>query len=69
MTKTVKKSDFVYFLNTHSPEYESEEWIIGGILRCFHRMHSQYGNALRKHDPIGFNVGFKEYERKFNTKM
>ena len=32
-------------------------------------MNKAYGNALRKYDPIGFNVGFNEYEQKLNTKM
>ena len=69
MNKKTFQNDFESFLNQNSPEFESEEWIIGGKLMRFHRGQKTYGTALRRNDPIAFNVGFKEYERKFNTRM
>lgn len=69
MKQKVTAKDFEIFLNENSPEWESDEWIIGGVLQTYFRAGGAYGTALRKYDPIAFNVGFKEYERKFNTKM
>ena len=44
------------------PDYESEEWIIGGEWR--NESHWQrYGTALKLFDPIAFEVGKNEYER------
>jgi hypothetical protein len=56
-TKT--KQDYEEYLNGIHPTYESEEWIIGGKSR--HRMYPNYGKALRLHDPIGFEIGFREW--------
>lgn len=36
----------------------SEEWIIGGKDRS---RSLYYGRMLRKHDPIAFEVGYKEW--------
>ncbi len=61
----MKKTRKAYeeYLNDLSPAYESEEWIIGGQHRHGHAMLKKYGRALRKYDPIGFEVGFKEWSR------
>lgn len=65
----IKQKDFETFLNQNSPEQGSDNWIIGGTIRMADMWRNTYGSALRKHDPIAFNVGFKEYQRKLNTKM
>jgi hypothetical protein len=60
---------YIEFLNENAPEWESDAWIIGGVLQTYYRAGGAYGKALQNHDPIGFNVGFQEYKRKFNTRM
>jgi len=50
------KKQYEEYLNGFCPPYESEEWIIGGKNR--NRMYPNFGKATRKHDPIGFEVGF-----------
>jgi len=60
---------YIEFLDENAPEWESDAWIIGGVLQTYYRAGGAYGKALQKHDPIGFNVGFQEYKRKFNTRM
>lgn len=53
------KKRYEEFLNSIYPSYEPEEWIIGGKNR--NRMYPNYGTAIRKHDPIGFSVGYNNY--------
>lgn len=53
------KKQYEEYLNEIYPPYESDNWIIGGKNRK--RMYPYYGKAIRKHDPIGFEVGFKEF--------
>ena len=60
MAKLTKKS-YEEYLNDLSPEQGSEEWIIGGTIRMSHMWQSKYGAAIRKYDPIGFQVGFREW--------
>lgn len=42
---------------------DSDEWIIGGKFRIYHAYRGLYGRALRKYDPITFNVSFNERRR------
>ena len=61
----MKKTKKVYeeHLNKISPEQESEGWIIGGKMRISHMWRGQWGTALRKYDPISFEVGFSDFKR------
>ena len=60
---------YIEFLDENAPEWESDAWIIGGVLQTYYRAGGAYGKALQNHDPIGFHLGFQEYKRKFNTRM
>ena len=55
MKKT--RANYKEYLDEIAPEVESDEWIIGGK-----RRRGSYGNALRKHDPIAFEVGYREWQ-------
>lgn len=61
MSKKKTRKAYEEYLNLFVPEYESDAWIIGGKNR--NRMYPKYGSALRKHDPIAFNVGYGEWAR------
>jgi len=60
MAKKTKKQ-YENFLNSVSPPQGSEEWIIGGVIRMAYMWKKQYGTALRKYDPIAFEVGYREF--------
>lgn len=56
------KQDYEKHLNEFSPDWESEEWIIGGKNRRNpYFFDNRYGTAIRKFDPIAFNVGWREW--------
>lgn len=57
----MKKSrkEYETYLNSMSPDRDSEEWIIGGKNRYCGR--ENYGTMLKRYDPIGFNVGYREW--------
>lgn len=59
MKKT--KKFYVEYLNENPPEQGSDEWIIGGVIRMSHMWRKDYGNAVRKFDPIRFQVGYNEF--------
>ena len=63
MTK-VKKTRKVYeeYLNNNSPS-DPDNYIIGRKIRLRYFWKDKYGTALRKYDPIGFEVGYKEWRR------
>jgi hypothetical protein len=61
MSKITKKM-YEEHLNNNSPEQGSDEWIIGGSIRMGYMWQRKYGTAIRKHDPIGFQVGFNEFK-------
>lgn len=48
------------WLNQRSPAQDSEDWIIGGVLRMYHRCMNKYGTALRKYDPVAFRVSYRD---------
>lgn len=52
------RKTFESYLNEIGLSLSSEEWIIGGKDRSRSRY---YGRMLRKHDPIAFEVGYKEW--------
>lgn len=58
------KKNFEEYLNNLSPKQGSDEWIIGGKIRMAYMWQEKYGSALRKFDPITFEVGFNEFKRK-----
>lgn len=51
------KKQFEEYLNEIAPDDHSDDWIIGGK-----RRRGKYGASLRKHDPIAFEVGFREWK-------
>ena len=55
------KQAYENYLNELSPDYCSEDWIIGGKDRK-KNYYNRYGTALRKFDPIAFEVGYNEWE-------
>lgn len=59
MKKT--KAAYEEFLNGHTPE-DDGDWIIGGVARMYHAAMGLYGTALRKYDPIAFEVGYNEWK-------
>jgi hypothetical protein len=60
--KTKTKKEYTEYLNSLSPEQGSEEWIIGGKIRMYHMWRNLYGEAIRKYDSIGFEVGYNEWK-------
>lgn len=60
----MKKTRKTYeeYLNDFSPEQGSDKWIIGGKIRTYHMSLNQYGTALRKFDPIAFEVGYNDWK-------
>jgi len=56
------KKEYEKFLNELSPPQGSDEWIIGGVIRMSAMWLQEYGKAVRKHDPIAFNVGYNEWQ-------
>jgi len=63
---TRNENDYEQYLNeSYNPDYESEEWIIGGRNRAM-TYFGKYGSAIRRHDPIGFIVGYREWLRNQN---
>lgn len=49
------------YLNENHPDFESDDWIIGGKNR--NKMYPFYGRALRTHDPVAFRVGYDDWVR------
>jgi hypothetical protein len=60
--KAKTKKAYEEYLNDNSPEQGSEEWIIGGTIRMMHMWQNKYGTAIRKYDPIGSQLGYKEFK-------
>ena len=55
--KTTKKN-YTEYLNELGYNLSEDSFIIGGKLR---RM--EYGDSLRKYDPIAFQIGYNEWKR------
>lgn len=51
----ITKKQYQQYLNEIGESLSDEEFIIGGKFR-----NTKYGNALRKYDPIAFEVGYRE---------
>jgi hypothetical protein len=60
--KQKTKKQYEEFLNECSPAQGGEEWIIGGTIRMAYMWKRQYGTAIRKYDPIAFQVGYNEFK-------
>jgi hypothetical protein len=56
------KKEYEEYLNENSPSQGSDEWIIGGVIRMSFMWQNKYGTAIRKFDPIAFEVGFNEFK-------
>lgn len=54
------KKDYQEWLDEIAPDYGSDDWIIGGK-----RRRGSYGAALRKYDPIAFEVGYREWKANY----
>lgn len=54
------RKDYEKFLNSISPDRDDEAWIIGGKNGYCGR--ENYGTMIKRYDPIGFNVGYREWE-------
>lgn len=52
----ITKKQYEQILNEIGESFDEDKFIIGGKFR---RM--KYGSALRKYDPIAFEVGYNEY--------
>ena len=55
--KTTKRN-YTEYLNELGYALSEDSFIIGGKLR---RM--EYGDALRKYDPIAFQIGYNEWKK------
>lgn len=60
------RKDYEKFLNSISPDRDDETWIIGGKNRYCGR--ENYGTMIKRYDPIGFNVGYREWAKEFTEK-
>ena len=58
------RKDYEKYLNSISPDRDDEAWIIGGKNRYCGR--ENYGTMIKRYDPIGFNVGYREWTYKRN---
>lgn len=58
------KKEYEEYLNHNSPAQGSDEWIIGGVIRMSFMWQNKYGTAIRKFDPIAFEVGFNEFKNR-----
>jgi hypothetical protein len=62
--KRKSRKQYEEYLNELSPSYSTDElWIIGDKDRRQYYYPNKWGKAIRKHDPIGFNVGYNEWLR------
>lgn len=64
MKTKIKKTKKAYeeYLNNNS-HFDSDEYIIGGKKRETYYWSNRYGTALRKYDPIAFEVGYNEWRK------
>lgn len=63
----LNKKEYENFLNDLSPAYESDDWIIGGKKRIVLAAKRKFGTATRVYDPIGFEVGFKDWKSNYKN--
>jgi hypothetical protein len=52
---------YVQYLNENGPMQGSKGWIIGGKIRMGDMWKNTYGNAQRKYNKVGFEVGYNEW--------
>lgn len=58
----ITRKAFEKYLNEVMTDQNADFWIIGGKIRMHAKWTNTYGTALRKYDPIAFNVGFNEWK-------
>ncbi len=56
--KSKTKTEYQQYLNEMGDTISDDDWIMGGKKR-----KGRYGNALRRHDPIAFEVGYNDWVR------
>lgn len=62
--KRKSKKQYEEYLNELSPSYSDDEnWIISGKDRRSCYYPGRWGTAIRKFDPIAFEVGYNEWIR------
>ncbi len=57
------KKHYTEYLNRVGGSLDEDEFIIGGKFRRGY-YPNRYGEALRRYDPIAFEVGYNEFNRK-----
>lgn len=56
------KQGYEEWLNEMSSTVDEGAWVMGGVVRIYHKSRGQYGTALRKYDPIAFEVGYRYWK-------
>jgi len=63
MTKIrLTKKAYREHLDQNAPPQGDERWIIGGKIQMYHMWKGSYGDAMQKHDPIAFEVGYRDWK-------
>ena len=57
------RKDYEKYLNSISPDRDDEAWIIG--VKNSYCCRENYGTMIKRYDPIGFNVGYREWAEFF----
>lgn len=63
MSKAEAEKRYLEQLDDIAPDYESDEWIIGGERRESYAARGKYGRALRRYAPTDYEVGFHDFCR------
>ena len=56
------KMSYEFSLNENFKQMSDEDYIIGGEYRKLFAIKGKYGTALRKYDPIAFEIGWNEWK-------
>ena len=54
------RKQYEEYLNSISPDSDSQEWVIGGKNR--YKFRENYVTMLKRYDPVSFEVGFKKWK-------
>lgn len=57
----LSKKEYIKYLNETAPPFDDEKWIISGKFRNKYANNGEYGEALKRHDPIMFTGGYIEW--------
>lgn len=58
--KKYSKKEYIKYLNEVGLSLSDDEFIIGGIMR---KRRDNYGELMKTHDSIAFNVGYSDWKR------